>query len=97
MGQPVAMLNLTPEEQGRLSSGSAKEHFTQELEKHLKHVNDQIDPHERMTTFIICKDAWTVENNMITPTLKLKRNVIEEHYAEGIKQWSKTKGVVWEA
>ncbi len=97
MGQPVALLNLTPEEQGRLSSGSAKEHFTQELEKHLKHVNDQIDPHERMTTFIICKDAWTVENNMITPTLKLKRNVIEEHYAEGIKQWSKTKGVVWEA
>lgn len=97
MGQPVALLNLTPEEQGRLSSGSAKEHFTQELEKHLKHVNDQIDPHERMTTFIVCKDAWTVENNMITPTLKLKRNVIEEHYAEGIKQWSKTKGVVWEA
>lgn len=97
MGQPVALLNLTPEEQERLSSGSEKEHFTHELEKHLKHVNGLIDPHERLTTFIVCKDAWTVENNMITPTLKLKRNVIEEHYAEGIKQWSKTKGVVWEA
>lgn len=97
MGQPIALLNLTPEEQDRLSSGFEKEHFTQELEKHLKHVNDQIDPHERMTTFVVCKDAWTVENSMITPTLKLKRNVIEEHYAEGIKQWSKTKGVVWEA
>lgn len=96
MGQPVALLNLTPEEQDRLSSGSAKEHFTQELEKHLKHVNGLIDPHERLTTLVVCKDAWSVENNMITPTLKLKRNVIEEHYAEGIKQWSKTKGVVWE-
>jgi len=97
MGQPVALLNLTPEEQVRLSSESEKEHFTQELEKHLKHVNGLIDPHERLTTLIVCKDAWSVENNMITPTLKLKRNVIEEHYAEGIKQWSKTKGVVWEA
>ncbi|MCK0155530.1 AMP-binding protein [Alcanivorax sp. S6407] len=97
MGQPIALLNLTPEEQDRLSSGSEKEHFTHELEKHLKHVNDMIDPHERMTTFIVCKDAWTVENNMITPTLKLKRNVIEDHYGESIKEWCKTKGVVWEA
>ncbi|MZR64189.1 AMP-binding protein [Alcanivorax sp. DP30] len=97
MGQPVALLNLTPEEQEKLSSGTEKEHFSQTLEKHLKHVNTLLDPHERLTTLIVCKDAWTVENNMITPTLKLKRNVIEEHYAEGIKQWSKTKGVVWEA
>ena len=97
MGQPIALLNLTPEEQGRLSTGAEKEHFTQELEKHLQHVNGQIDPHERLTTLVVCKDAWTVENNMITPTLKLKRNVIEEHYAEGVAQWSKTRGVVWEA
>ena len=97
MGQPIALLNLTPEEQGRLSTGAEKEHFTQELEKHLQHVNGQIDPHERLTTLVVCKDAWTVENNMITPTLELKRNVIEEHYAEGVAQWSKTRGVVWEA
>ena len=56
-----------------------------------------LDPHERMTTLIVCKDAWSVENNLITPTLKLKRNEIEKRYGDDIVQWSKTRGVVWEA
>lgn len=97
MGQPVALLNITPEEQERLSKGSEKEHFTKELEKLLARVNEVLDPHERMTTLIVCKDAWSVENNLITPTLKLKRNEIEKRYADDIVQWSKTRGVVWEA
>ena len=97
MGQPIALLNITPEEQERLSKGSEKEHFTKELEKLLARVNEVLDPHERMTTLIVCKDAWTVENNLITPTLKLKRNEIEKRYGDDIVQWSKTRGVVWEA
>lgn len=97
MGQPIALLNITPEEQEKLSKGSEKEHFTKELEKLLARVNEELDPHERMTTLVVCKDAWTVENNLITPTLKLKRNEIEKRYAADIPNWSKTKGVVWEA
>ncbi|MCG8392311.1 MAG: AMP-binding protein [Pseudomonadales bacterium] len=97
MGQPIALLNLTPEEQDKLSKGSGKEQFTKELEQLLARVNTELDPHERLTCLVVCKEAWTVENSMITPTLKLKRNEIEKHYAEGIAQWSKTKGVVWEA
>ena len=30
-------------------------------------------------------EAWTVENGLITPTLKLKRNKIEERYAKEIE------------
>ena len=97
MGQPIALLNITPEEQEKLSKGSEKEHFTKELEALLTRVNHELDPHERMTTLVVCKDAWTVENNLITPTLKLKRNEIEKRYADDIPKWAKTKGVVWEA
>ncbi|OJH07299.1 MAG: AMP-binding acetyl-CoA synthetase [Alcanivorax borkumensis] len=97
MGQPVALLNLTPEEQERLSKDGEKERFNKELEKLLARVNEELDPHERLTTLIVCKDAWTVENNLITPTLKLKRNEIEKRYGDAIVRWSKTRGVVWEA
>ncbi len=97
MGQPIALLNITPEEQEKLSKASEKEHFTKELEALLARVNNELDPHERMTTLVVCKDAWTVENNLITPTLKLKRNEIEKRYADDIPKWAKTKGVVWEA
>lgn len=97
MGQPIALLNLTPEEEHKLTQGEAKAKFTSDLEALLARVNDELDPHERLTTLVVCKDAWSVENNLITPTLKLKRNEIEKRYAQGIAQWSKTKGVVWEA
>ena len=97
MGQPIALLNITPEEQEKLSKGSEKEHFTKELEALLTRVNHELDPHERMMTLVVCKDAWTVENNLITPTLKLKRNEIEKRYADDIPKWAKTKGVVWGA
>lgn len=96
MPQPLALLNLTPEEQVRLSEGEEKAHFTKELEQLLAKVNDELDPHERLSALVVCQEAWTVENNMITPTLKLKRNEIEKHYAEGISQWSKTRGVIWQ-
>ncbi|MDX1805088.1 MAG: AMP-binding protein [Alcanivorax sp.] len=96
MGQPIALLNLTVEEDAKLR-GPEKERFTKELEALLARVNEELDPHERMPALVVCKDAWTVENNLITPTLKLKRNEIDKYYAKQIPQWAKSRGVIWEA
>ncbi|MCH2559524.1 MAG: AMP-binding protein [Alcanivorax sp.] len=96
MSQPIALLNLTPEEQEKLSKGAAKDNFTKALNDLLERVNGQLDPHERLSCLVVCKTPWTVENGLITPTLKLKRNEIEKHYAADLPEWGASRGVIWE-
>ncbi|MFC3193984.1 AMP-binding protein [Marinicella sediminis] len=43
-------------------------------------INPTLEAHERVSHAFITRDAWTTENGMLTPTLKMKRNVIEEAY-----------------
>ena len=31
-------------------------------------------------------DEWTIENTLLTPTMKLKRKQIEDHYSDGVQQ-----------
>ena len=38
----------------------------------------------RRITLLI--EPWTVDNGMLTPTLKLKRNVVQERYRQEIEQ-----------
>ncbi len=40
--------------------------------------------------------AWTVENDMVTPTLKVKRNRIDEAFAANYERWvGMKKKVLW--
>jgi len=43
------------------------------------------------------KEAWTVDNNMLTPTMKTKRNIIEKNYGPMMEPWYEEKEqVIWE-
>jgi len=44
----------------------------------------------------VVSEQWTVEGGFVTPTLKLKRNVLEKHYEKHFEAWAKQrKPVVW--
>ena len=47
-------------------------------------------PANHKQCIVFAKEPWTVENGLLTPTLKLKRNAIEEHYAPFVKEWYDT-------
>lgn len=52
-------------------------------------INNQVESHARIGAVILCDSQWSIDNDMMTPTLKLKRNVIEEKYVELVERLSK--------
>jgi long-subunit acyl-CoA synthetase (AMP-forming) len=58
-------------------------------------VNGHLESHERMSNMIVVADEWTTENGLLTPTLKIKRDVLESKYSSLIRQKFSSQ-VVWE-
>ncbi|MFN0163718.1 MAG: AMP-binding protein [Burkholderiales bacterium] len=94
--QPFALAMLPLGQWDALKAPDARAEFTKELSDHLKVVNEQLDPHERLDFIAVVVEQWTVESGFVTPTLKLKRNVLEKHYEPHFEKWAKArKEVVW--
>ncbi|MEQ9563499.1 MAG: AMP-binding protein, partial [Woeseiaceae bacterium] len=58
-------------------------------------VNKQLESHERLGRVIIVVGDWTTQNGMLTPTLKIKRDVLEERYRSLLDE-QHSAFVVWE-
>ncbi|MBL8389129.1 MAG: AMP-binding protein [Hydrogenophaga sp.] len=87
LGQPlgIAMLNADGVEQARSVEGRSA--LEASLRAHLQAINATLDPHERLQCLVLTTTAWTVDNDIITPTFKVKRNRIEDLYARHYEAW----------
>jgi long-chain acyl-CoA synthetase len=66
------------------------------MANHLLTVNHELDPHEQLAVLILMSQPWTVENGLITPTFKIKRNVLETRYESHFDRWTSSgRKVVW--
>ena len=55
-----------------------------EVKKAVDEANQLVARVEQLKRFIVLPDEWTPESEELTPTLKLKRRVINEKYADAI-------------
>ena len=79
------------------AKGSARAGLHSSLEKLLEEVNSVLDRHERLRRLVVVKDSWAVENGFLTPTLKIKRNMIEAAYGARFAEWSeRSEAVLWQ-
>lgn len=90
--QPIALITL---------SDVGKNLPTEELEKEfsdlLKKINATLEKFEMLEKIVIMKGSWTITNNLITPTLKVKRNEIEKIHLKTYPEWYNEKSLVfWE-
>ena len=89
MPQPYAIVVLS-----EAARDQAPAVVDRELAAMRDETNAALDPHERLQAIVIAREPWTVENGLLTPTLKLKRNAIEERYAPNLKAWYESGGTV---
>ena len=90
--QPFALVMLPLEEHKQVEQNpSEAARVESEMTELLNHVNGQLEAHEKLSCIVVVKDLWTMENGFLTPTMKIKRNVIEENYLPKAEAWVKMK------
>ncbi|RKF22207.1 AMP-dependent synthetase [Alginatibacterium sediminis] len=86
--QPIALVVMAPEVKSH-SQAQVKS----SLERTLEIVNKKLESHERLGHIVVLNEEWNVENSLLTPTLKIIRENIENKFAELIAQQSDDKVV----
>lgn len=87
--QPIAIIVLS--ESGKDKSTDV---LISSLHLTLDIVNPKLDSHEKLHNFVVVNDSWTVENKLLTPTMKIKRNAIEKIYKKKYSNWYEGERIV---
>jgi len=96
LGQPIGLMMLNDNAVKNIADPAARSALEASFAEHLKAINATLDPHEQLDCLVVMTKAWTVDNDLITPTLKVKRARIEELFAKHYEHWSSFgKVVVW--
>jgi long-chain acyl-CoA synthetase len=90
--QPIALVNLAQtfinESQDKIDSA---------LQELLEYTNSRRNSHERLKAIVVCRETWSGNNNILTPTLKVRRGKIDEVYGSSYHHWYESgKSVIWE-
>lgn len=67
------------------------------LQRDLRSINQRLAKHEKVGKILVVKGPWTAENGFLTPTFKIRRGIIENHYEVLLKTTTEQAGVIfWE-
>ena len=94
--QPYALVMLSPDAQVLMADPAERALLEQELVDVLDDTNSELEPHEVLDFLVVVEEQWTIESGFLTPTLKIKRDVIESRYEPHIDEWaSRRRKIVW--
>jgi long-chain acyl-CoA synthetase len=89
--QPIALTILS-------AAGKQKDKalLEESLKKSIEEINPQLESYERIKAAIVLSEDWTIENGLMTPTLKVKRNEVEKIYQSNYRSWYDLKDlIIW--
>ena len=88
--QPIALISLNNQQ------SASESEIEEQLLETLEHVNSLSDKHEQINKLIVFKKAWTEDSGFFTPTMKLKRHIIDATFKESYFKWeAMDQTVIW--
>ncbi len=84
--QPIALVNLS-----EAARALPVDQIKKSLETTRINANKELANFQRIDTVVVIDEPWTPENGMVTPTLKVKRNVLAKIYHDDLKTWESAK------
>jgi long-chain acyl-CoA synthetase len=57
-----------------------------QIREEVRGCNDFFGDHEQVKRYQLIADEWSIENGILSPTLKIKRKAVSERYADVIEQ-----------
>lgn len=89
--QPLAMVNLS-----EIGLAASQDEVEKSLAASLEELNAKQAKYEQVRTIIINKENWSQDNDLLTPTLKVRRSKIDECYGQHYLEWCDCRDtVVW--
>ena len=95
--QPFVLISLGIEERKRYLDNDLRHNFEMRVEKIIESINESLQPHETISFVVIAEDIWSIGNGLLTPTMKIKRPMIESAYLNLATEWfDLKKTIIWQ-
>jgi long-chain acyl-CoA synthetase len=90
--QPLALAVLS-----EVGKQAENEEVEIEISQTLQEINKHLSNYEKVSAVVLTKEPWLVENGILTPTMKIRRDVLHRKYEAKYEQWAEQKAaVIWE-
>ncbi len=90
--QPIALVNLSA-----AGKAKSKEEIMLSLSASIQEINPTLEHYEHLKKVVVMKEEWTINNGLMTPTMKVKRNEVEKIHLPKYPAWyAQSQAVIWE-
>ncbi|PSU73731.1 AMP-dependent synthetase [Photobacterium phosphoreum] len=73
-----------------------RERYQKKLLDILVKINNELESHQKIKGILMIKEPWSIENGILTPTLKIKRHLLEQDYATIDENWNDEQIIHWQ-
>ena len=82
-----AMVVLAESLRPQLNEAAVRDRVQSELAELLQQVNQSVAEYERLQMIVVTQQPWSIENGMLTPTMKIRRSQIEASVEAQLPNW----------